>query len=939
MHISRACPRLRSSAGPSCRRLHRTLVETGGYLIAGKFDLYRRDVPYSGFVAAFASLAHQLLTESNDRLARWRAELLERLGTLASVAVELIPDLGFVLGTIPAAPALGPAETQARLGLTVQRLVTACAHWEHPLVLVLDDLQWADPGSRYLLEELLLARRRRALLLIGIFRDNELDAAHPMGSLLARLEREQVPVTHISLGPLDLEASAQMLSDALGRPLKETHTLVSCIARKIGSSPLLIRQFVLHLHTQGLIRFEHPHGWSWNDDDVAAADIPDDAVALMVAKLESLSERPLAVIQLASCVGDEFAAELLSQLSGEPEAELAAPLFELTEEGLISPSPSGFRFVHDRVREAAQALLGVDQRLYLHQRAGLLLLERTPEAELPERAFEIADHLNHALERLSAEQRFQALRVNLAAGQRALRAGAAVTAKSYLDVAHRLHEESHWEKAPQLAFDVFWNAAEAAYQTVDLPRALELLDGIERHALDPMRRAQVLGKRIAVESIQDRRFAIDTLLAGLRSFGIRWSRQPTWLGTRLAIARLDFMLRGPLDERAFPRRARLDPSWAAPALLLRAGGAAMVGSSSRLPCLAAMYALRMYRRFGPLGGPGFAFAAYAAFRLAVLGHARGAERYGQAAEFWMERMPNAVLGVRARFNLQAYVHPWIRARRSVLEPLQRTADAAREIGDIEYAYLSDYQHAEYSALVGEPIAVVLERLQWIAERSGARRSNYVALQQHAYRLLQEPPNEDALRELTAQALAPDRANPIHRYTQVHVVLVLTLAGDYVRAGDLAEALAPALDTVGAPSVHLADIAMCRGLCAFIRSESARERRVWRKIARGALCKLRTWAQLGPDFRHMHRLLEAEHARVRGDAAGTLRHYHEAAQLATSQRHTHHAALIQERLAEFLRASRRLSEASVALREALLQYKQWGARLKIDQLKSRREELL
>jgi hypothetical protein len=920
--------------------LRRTLAEIDGYLAAGKYDLYRRDVPYSGFIAAFASLAHQLLTESNERLARWREELLAGLGALAPVAVELVPDLGFVLGDLPRAPVLGSAETQARLGLTVQRLVSACATSSHPLVLFLDDLQWSDPGSRFLLEELLASRQARALLVIAAYRDNEIDASHPLRAVLARIADPAAAVTRIALAPLDLEASAQMLSDALGRPPKETRTLVECIARKTGSSPLLIQQFVLHLHGQGLIRFEHPHGWSWDDGAIAAADIPDDAVALMVAKLESLSERPLAVIQLASCAGDEFDVDLLAELTGEPQAEVSAPLFELSQEGLISPSRRGFRFVHDRVREAAQALLRTDERARLHQRAGLLLLERTPEAELAERAFEIADHLNHALDQLSPEQRGRALRINLQAGRNALRTGAAATAASYLSFARALLDPACWQTDAALAFEVFWRASEAAFQTGDFALASQLLELLHQQPLAPLQEAQVLAKQISIVTIQDERAALELVLAGLRKYGVRWPSQPSWLRTRLEIARIDFLLRGPLDERAFRGTPANNAAWIAPTLLTRAGGSALVSSSHRLICLSAAYALRMYRKLGPLTGPALALAGYTAFRIALRGDLRGAERYARAAQYWLARMPDPVLSVRARYTLEAYVNAWLETRRGTLQPLLDVVHAAREIGDVEYAFLAQHQHADYTALVGEPLERVLETYQRAAGRV-RNRFDHIGLLISTYALLtgDEPPGEDALRSLAQRADSADTERGLSRYARVHAVLVLTMLGEYARASEVAEAPVTHSSIVGAPGAHLADLTMCRGLCAIVRSESGRERRRWRRIARRCGRTLAEWARHGPDFVHMAGLLAAEHARVGGAASRALRLYREAAQRALAQRHVHHAALIEERCAEFLRGQRRFTEAAATLRDAVAHYKEWGARANVARLRSLRADLI
>jgi len=255
----------------------------------------------------------------------------------------------------------------------------------------------------------------------------------------------------------------QMLADALGRSEEDVVPLARQVEQKTGSNPLLIQQFVLHMHAMHLIRFVSPAGWSWDDAAIAAADVSEGAIPLFMAKLDRLQPDPRELIEFASCVGDEFDIEHLTELSGHPPGRVEPSLLLLLQEGLIAPSPRGFRFVHDRIREAAHELIPVARSRALHLGVARFLSSTLSPEVIAENIFEIADHWTEALEMLEPSDRFRALRINVAAGSRALAAGSAKTASSYFGVARSLFREADLGRDPKLAFEIFANAAESAH--------------------------------------------------------------------------------------------------------------------------------------------------------------------------------------------------------------------------------------------------------------------------------------------------------------------------------------------------------------------------------------------------------------------------------------------------------------------------------------------
>jgi histidine kinase len=913
------------------------LSETGGYLTVGKFDPYRHR-PYAAFSALVESLVQQVLLESDARLERWRRELHAALGSIARPLVDLAPDLHFILGNLPPAPVLGPSETQARLSLALQRFVRACATPERPLAIFLDDLQWSDAASQVLLEDLICGSDGAALLLIGAYRSSEVGPDHALARLFDRLREGGHAPERIALGPLSRNAVLAMLAEALERPPETTLSLAEPIARKTANSPLLVRQFIEHLHARGLLRYQMNVGWVWSPAEIAAADIPDGAVALMTAKLGHLQAEPLAVLQLASCVGDEFDVEMLSELGRRERSALEAALYTLCETGLIVTCSRGFRFVHGRIREAAQTSLSPVERARLHGETGQLLLARIPEADWARRASEIVDHLNRGLDYLPEGLRLQVIQLNLLAGKGALAAGAAVTASSYLSVARALLAEDDWREHGALGVELHLQSIESAYQSAEYDTALALLDALEARTLSRMELAQAIAKRVRVLAIvKEAEECVQVMLSALRRLGVRWPLHPSRLRARLALEVVRCMVALWGRERLMQRATALDPQWLAPLVILGQGAGALLRHDLRLTVLALCLGMRRCLRSGYLTNPAYLFAVYTVWSCVLRGRGREALRQARIALDWNERIPEPASKPRTELVIHALIHPWVMRRRQALAPMLGVAETFRELGDPEFFFYARFQTIVLGALGGDPVAEAEPRLREMAEGAQVRTRLLEVVRCHrAYALLLERPCgaqlERGVAECQEQLAAQPRA--IEPYTHTMWMLVLCVHGRHDLAFKQAEALGAGVFQV-MPFVHVADHVFYRGLAAGVLAADGRfgERRRYRRELSASLRRLRTWARGGPDFVHMVSILEAERARLQGRSNRAREHYLCAAERATAQDFLHHAALAHERRAFLLGGLRREVEAENALAQAATLYEQWGARSRADALRA------
>ncbi len=904
-------------------QLRPLLAQTHAYLVTAKFDLYG-DRPYAGWITALTSLVQQLLIESDAGLARWHSELRTALGPTAPALVDLVPDLRFVLGEVPPAPRLEPREAQARLSLALQRFVQTCATTEHPLVILLDDLQWSDAASRTLLAEL-LASPPPALLLIGAYREDHANPA--LDAFLAQVPELTRPQL-LELGALSQEAATTLLAEALERAPRDVESLADLVARRTGNLPLLIRHFVEHIHARGLLRYLPGTGWSWDAEEIARSELPDSAVALMAGKLDRLAPEARAVIQAASCVGDEFDTELLCEISRLARLAIWEALCTAADAGVIIPCKNGFRFAHDRIREGAQQQLSDAKRAQIHQDSARLLLERTPDPERSPRLVQIVEHLNRVPE-LPEDLRLTAMKLNCVTGTLALSRGAFAAASENFAIARRLLRDADGEQHHALALEIRLQSVESSYQLGELDSALELLDTIDARNLSRIDSARVEAKRIQVLAMcRSAEECVLHTLAVLRRFGVRWPLHPSRLRAQLAVLRVEAILwRRKHPEVLQPARS-VKPDHLAALLLIRPSAAALARVDVHLAVLATSLSMRRHLLDGYLAPPGFALAVYAMYLYLFLGARKRAQRMAETALFWTERIPDST-AARSRMMVQALLYPFLMRRRQALSAIDRIAESARENGDPEFAHYTRFNEACYLALAGDPVAATLKRLTRIADEVRGSQQWYPETERcrRVYALLAaSEPSGDALGQAYTQDIAKvGLATPGQGFSSTIWLLVLCTFGRHDLAFEHSERLAPMLFRIS-PFVHVVDHTFYRGLAAAALAGEARgaTRRRYRKVLRRSLRYLKRRARDGPDFVHMATLLRAEEARLAKDPARARLLYEEAAARAAQHAFPHHAALAHERHARLLAAGRRETEATPLLRRAIAGYTEWGA---------------
>jgi PAS domain S-box-containing protein len=929
--------------------LHRVLAPSRGLFASGKFDQLKRSVPRATLAQAFGGLIRHLLSRPEAELSRWRDDLRRALDPGGALVVELVPELKLVIGEQPAVPDLPPADAKARFQVALRRLVGVFAGPEHPLVLFLDDLQWLDAGTLDLLQDLLAQPDLRHLLLVGAYRDDEVDAAHPLARRLAAIRGSGADVQEITLAPLTHEDLARLVADALRCGPGRAAPLARVLLEKTGGNPFFAKQLVHALAEEGVIAFDPGTAtWLWDPVHVQAGGHTEQVVDLVAAKLARLPPATLNALRELACLGSTADASTLAIVQETPEEDVHAGLWEALAAGLVVRSEHSYRFVHDRVQEAAYSLIPEDRRAQAHLRIGRLLKGRVRGDEAGDAIFDAVDQLNRGTALItSRDEREELAALNLAAGKRARAAAAYASAHDYLLAGAALVGEDCWERRHGLVWELELHRAECEFLTGQAGSAEERLVALSPRAADAVERAAaaclLADVYVALQRL-DRSVAV--CLECLRHAGLHLPVQPTAAQTRAAYDHVWSKLgERPVDELAELPLMTDPASCATLDVLAKIARCALTQMDIDLLSVILCAAVELSLEGGNCDSSCYAYEYFGVVAAWRFGDFEAGFRFGLLGHELVERKGLRRFEALVRLTLANRVMPWARHVASCRELVRSAFDLADRSGDRISAVSSRCVLVSNLLMAGEPLAVVEAEAEAglaFCRRAGFRDFVDAADTQAALvRNLRGRTrrfgslDDDRFDELRLQDrfASEPHALVFECWYWIRRLQARFLAGDYPDALDSAlraRALlhsSPALLEAAEYELYgaLAHAAACD-------AASAGERRQHLEAVASHGRRLDLWARHCPDnFGDRAALVAAELARLEGRDPDAMRLYEEAIRSARENGFVHIEALAAELAARFYagRGFDRLARAS--LRDARHAYLQWGADGKVRQL--------
>ncbi|WP_437803833.1 sensor histidine kinase [Sorangium sp. So ce693] len=932
------------------RELYKPIVRERAFFLSGKFDQYKRDIPYSTLVHAFQELVREILAEDEDRIAAFRQRLLGALGSNGQLIVEVIPQLELVVGRQPPVPELPPMEAQNRFRIVFRHFIGVFARKEHPLALFLDDLQRTDSASLGLLHDLVTHPETRYLLVIGAYRDNEVPPSHPLMLTLDQARNEGARVTDIVLGSLSRDHLAALVSDALRCRREDAAPLSNLVYEKTDGNPFFAIQFLSALHEERLIEFdERVESFRWDVAKIREKGFTDNVVDLMVGKLARLVRRTQGALTQLACLGNTAEVALLTMVHGGSEEDVHADLWDAVHEGLVFRLNGAYKFLHDRIQEVAYSLIPEGERAAVHLGIGRLLASHTPPEELEAKIFEIVNQLNRGAGLITSRgERERVAELNLIAGKRAKGSTAYASALAYFAAGAALLTGDSWSLRYELTFALELHRAECEYLTGELSTAEERLAMLSRRARNVVDFAAVTCVRMALYATRDQSdCSVEACLEYLKRVGVGWPPHPTEADVQQEYERMWRTLGNRPIEELLDLPLMTDPDCRATMDVLSSCDVPALFSDKNLLSLLVARMVNLSLERGNSDASCLAYVRLGSLLGSHFGDYRAGFRFGKLGLDLMEK--RAILRFKARvyFVFWYTINPWARHVRTSVGPLRRGFCAAQENGDLTY---SSYLSAVLVTLLlmeGDPLDEVQREAEGALEFT--RKAKFGVLvdlitgQLRFIRTLRGllPDfgsfNDDYFEEgrFERRLEGDPRLSIAAGWYWLHKLQARCYAGDYASA---VEAGAKAQRLLRTSPVFLArtEYHFYSALARAARHDAAPPSSDERSQHLTALVthhqQLEIWASSCPEnFRDRAALVGAEIARIGGKWDKAEHLYEQAIHSARESGFVHNEALGYEIASRFYRARGFDLIADTYLREARACYARWGADGKVKQI--------
>ncbi|QLE44983.1 GAF domain-containing protein [Nostoc sp. C052] len=944
------------------QEIYKPITQKRGYFISGKFDQFQRNIPYSAIADALQKLVQQLLSEPDEQVQQWRSLLLTALGNNGQIIIDIIPEVELIIGKQSPVPEVGATEAQNRFHRIFGQFVRVFCSESHPLVIFLDDLQWIDSATLKLIELMLLDEQTQSLFLIGAYRDNEVKPTHPLALMLERLRKQGVVLQEIILAPLTLLPLNQLIAETLHRNADTVCPLAELVLRKTEGNPFFVNEFLRMLYSENLLTFDAEDlSWQWNIAQIKAQDITDNVVELMLIKLKKLPENTQQILRLAACVGAEFNLDTLSIVCDQAPETIFQDLLAAIQVGLIQPLSEldenlliqEYKFLHDRVQQAAYILIDKLQKQIVHLQIGRNLLGKTLPERLSDRLFEIVDHLNHGIELVTDQpERNEIARLNLIAGQRAKAAIAYSTAKNYLATGRKWLGASSWQTDYDLTLKLHLEITEVAYLCGDFEQ-------VESWAAIVLQSAQTVLDTVKIYDIKIQTYiaqnhlleAINTALQVLQQLEIRFCEQPSQLDIQLEIDAIASLFNEmPIEGLSYLPEMVEPHKLEAMRILSRITTVTQIAAPNLMP----LFASRQVSLSIQNGNASTSAVAYANFGLilcGMVGNMESGYEFGQLALRLLSQPYTHAIKSRTVTIVNNFITPWKKHVRETLQQFLEGYQSGLETGDLEFAGYCAHCYCFHSFAVGKEL-VELERKMTKYGEAIRQIKQEVALtwnqvyQQSILNLIGCSVNPF---RLIGEAYNEESKLPQHKITNdgfaifnVHLnkLFLCYLFSEYnqaVQNSDIAENYLLQMTATFAKVLYYFYDSLTR-LAIYPESSAQVQPETLKKVAAHQK-EMKHWAHYAPmNYLHKYYLVEAEKARVLGRLFDAEEFYEQAILGARDNEYIQEEALAYELAAKHYLVRGREKIAQTYMKEAHYCYERWGATAKVRDLEARYPQL-
>jgi PAS domain S-box-containing protein len=923
----------------------KNIIKDTGYFLSGKFSKIHQDIPYSAFNQAFKELIKQLLTEDDSQIKKWQNIILEHLGSNAQIIVDFIPDLELIIGKQPTVPPLEITESQNRFNLVFQKFIRIFIHPEYPLVIFLDDLQWADSASLTLIQLLMMSTDIQHLLLIGTYRHHEVNHQHLLMKILTEIQNNKAQVNTINLKPLHVNYINQLLIDVCNCQPEVSSLLAEILYNKTNGNPFFLIQLLKTIYQDKLVNFDYQYGvWQWNIEQIKVMAISDNVIELMISKIKRLNPHTQNILKLASCIGNQFDLNTLSIINKTNIYQTEDAIIEAVNTGLIllinddtDQIQSTYQFLHDRVQQAAYSLIPEPHKQAIHWQIGKLLLNQTPLEKIENNIFNVVNQLNlgYASNNIESEKN-ELAKLNMVAGKKAKAKNAYLSSLKYFQTGLELLNPDSWLSDYELTLTLYLENIKLEFINTHTQSAFSLSKIAlkqTKHILDQVKLYELQIKfYISQNQMQQ---ALDMGLQVLKILQINLNQE---ISQQLII---EDLLN--LPEMILPNKI------AAVNILETMTAPAFISNPELiLPIITTM--INICSQYGNTASAAYAYGLYGLLLCGSIQEIDLGYKVGKLALQLVEKLDAQPKMSRVYHLVSSCIFHWKEHGRQTLELSQKAIEIGLRNGDLEYTSYAAMFYSQNILLLGLPLAdVANEQSKYInlIEQLNYEFSFYFTKiwKQFTLKLLDNRDYPCCLmgEELNELEVLPYLlgVNNIHSLFSIYSAkaILCYLFGEYkksVKNAKMAEKyIDPIRTTMGYVNyIFYYSLAI---LAEYSQSDSQKNM-LDLVIDNQKIMKI--WADNSPEnYQHKYDLIEAEKARIFGQELLAMEYYDRAISGARKNEYIHEEALANERAADFYLSLGRIKIAELYIKEAYYCYSNWGAKAKVKQLQLQYAKLL
>ncbi|WP_325078715.1 ATP-binding protein [Sphaerospermopsis aphanizomenoides] len=946
--------------------VHKPIVRQKGYFVSGKYDQFQRNIPFSGFLKALHSLLKQILTESIDQLQEWKDKIVSALGEQGQVIVDVIPELENIIGEQPQVSELTGSASQNRFNLLFSQFIQVFATKEHPLVIFLDDLQWADAASLKLIQLLISETDTQYLLLIGAYRDNEVYPGHPLMMTLENILKSNTIVNQINLQPLNKSHLNLLVADTLYCPESQAISLTELLLTKTQGNPFFTNQLLKSLHEDGLINFDLSLGY-WRCDIRATKALyqNSDVVQFITAQLQKLPSNTQNILKIAACIGNQFDLLTLSTVCEKTQLATAADLWNALQRGLILPKDESYKFftdsldlstfnleltnsqnlrvkykfLHDQVQQAAYFLIPDNEKQAMHLKIGQLIFRNTHASAVEEKVFDIVNQLNIGIDLITNDsEKYQLAQLNLIAGHKAKLATAYEAAVRYLKVGLEILPDDSWQHQYDLTLKLYVEAVEAEYLNINFKEAERCIEIVKQNATNLLDKVQVYEVQIQMYMAQlQMQLAIDTGLQLLDMLGVKLDESvPADLNVE--------------DLINLPILTHPDKLAAIRILISMSAASYFVNPELLLPIIFTMINLSI--NYGNSALAAYVYVVYGLILCGVFSDIDTGYRYGKLALKLIDKFAAKDIKFKVLFFWYSTIRCWKKNLRESIIPLQENVRYGLEVGDLEYVGYCATNHYFNLIFSGENLADVfqcIEKYSILMHRLKQQWSidNQKFWKQMIFNLLEVTPYKCKLYgdfvndELFLSFVNTKNYNSIFAFHLAQTILYYFFKNTKNALHSANQGKAYIASVTGQILVSQHNFYYSLALVAeYPHLLDENEKLEYMEQISLNQEQMGNWASHAPmNYQHKYDLIEAEKSRLLGNNWQAMELYDRAIAGSKENKYIQEEALANELAAEFYLSYGREKIAQTYLMDAYYCYVNWGAKAKVADLEKSYPQLL